>query len=86
MNNQKYLLFSLFPETLALDFGSITVFPNKGEALRAKAFLKGLKMFAVILPVTMLETKDEFKDLWIERSKNDILEAIKAKSDINHSI
>jgi len=86
MKNEKYLLFSLFPETLKLDFGSITVFPNKGEALRAKAFLKNAKMFAVILPVTMLETKDEFKDLWIERSKNDILEAIKSNSDRNQSI
>jgi hypothetical protein len=76
MLEEKFLLFPVDPKTMVPDLDSIAVFPNMAEVLKAKAFLKGSKMLVITLPVLMVKSKDEYKELWQERAKAKVLKSL----------
>jgi hypothetical protein len=73
VTKQVYLLFPVEVGTMKPNMESIAVFPNMGEALKAKALLKRSRVLAILLPILMLDTKEEFEETWKERVKNAML-------------
>jgi hypothetical protein len=76
MKEQRYLLFPVNPKTFEPDITSIAVFPNMGETLKAKAFLKRSGRLVIILPIAMVESKEEFCELWKDRVKTAMLKTL----------
>ena len=70
---EKILLFPVNPKTFEPDITSIAIFPNMGEALKAKAFLKRSGRLVILLSVAMVESKEEFCELWKDRVKTEML-------------
>jgi len=73
VTKEAYLLFPVEIGTMKPNMESIAIFPNMGEALKAKAMLKKSKVLAIILPIVMLDTKEEFEEIWKERVKGAML-------------
>ena len=61
------------PETMKPDIPSIAVFSNEEEANKAKAFLSESGMLVLILEVGMVESKEEYCELWRENLTKDML-------------
>lgn len=57
----------------------IAVFPNKAEALKAKAFMKkasGNALITILIPVVSYLTKDDWVEDWQERLKDQVCESV----------
>ena len=72
----QYILFPINPINGIPLINDITLFPNNGEALKTKAFLKKLGIFSIIVPANSNNSKEEFCQLWKSNQIKNTVNAI----------
>lgn len=79
-NNTHYIVIPIDIKTNIPNLDDIAIFPNNAEALKAKAFLKKVGYFTIIIPSVIHLTKDSWVEDWKERLKCQVCESFAAKS------
>lgn len=84
MTKEKYLLFPIEldkkGEVNKPNIDSLAIFPSLEEANKAKDYLKGSGMLVIVVPIAMVGSYKEFKELWEQRAKDAILTKITGKA------
>lgn len=74
--NEHYIVIPINIETGIPNIDDIAIFPNKAEALKAKAFMKKVGHITIVIPSVIYLTKDNWVEDWQARLKDQVCQNI----------